>query len=747
MWFESLFSYPPDAYQSGRFLFTNVIDTTWWIAGGVIAVCFIVASALFGRHTHNLAWWQRGVLASLQAALALGVIGLLAGPALETSTLQPGANSVAVLVDTSASMGFPNVVDGSDQTRLQAAVELVQQTLRPALSDVADVEVYTFDASARRLDAADDLTGRDALGDQTDLIGSAATVLESFKGAPLAAVIVLSDGADNGGHGTDIAPLAAPGVPVHTIGFGPRILPGEVQLADVQLAADAPPESQVTAHLVIEQAGAGEAIVRVRDGGRLLAVQKVQLLPDSPTVRTDISFDSGEAGIRELTFELEPPPGDVLANNNQIRRLLSVNERRRRLLYLEGEPRWEYKFIRRAVRGDEVLELVSWLRTTDRKTYRQGVSDEDELVDGFPADLEALYGFDVIVLGSLAATSFTEQQHAWLESFVAERGGSLLMLAGRQSLSDGGWDAQPLAAAMPVVLDRGSGPTYGPAEGNVRPTRDGLNSPLTQLVDGEGMDAWATLPMLGDYQRLGALKPAATILLELVQSDSVSPLLVTQPYGLGTTAILASATTWRWQMRTPSDDPRHRLFWRQLLRQLAETAQRPRSVALEVADGAIEVRASVRDKVFEPAAGVTARAVITNPDATQSQLDLVVSDLKGVMGALYDAASPGVYRVDVEIEDATGLETITRFVRTGATNREYLRPVQNEPLLRRVAEATGGRYWSPDAIEGIAADLTFGGSGVRLVQILPLWYMPAFFLLLVLLKLGDWGLRRLWGRI
>jgi hypothetical protein len=270
---------------------------------------------------------------------------------------------------------------------------------------------------------------------------------------------------------------------------------------------------------------------------------------------------------------------------------------------------------------------------------------------------------------------------------------------------------------------------------------------LTQLVDGEGLDAWATLPMLGDYQRLGALKPAATILLELVQSDSVSPLLVTQPYGLGTTAILASATTWRWQMRTPSDDPRHHLFWRQLLRQLAETAQRPRSVALEVADGAIDVRVSVRDKVFEPAVGVTARVVITNPDATQSQLDLVASDRKGVMSARYDAGSPGVYRVDVEIEDATGLETITRFVRTGATNREYLRPVQNEPLLRRVAEATGGRYWSPDAVEGLAADLVFGGSGVRLVQILPLWYMPACFLLLVLLKLGDWGLRRLWGRI
>ena len=748
MWFESLFSYPLDAFQSGRFLFTNVVEPTWWFVGCTIAVCVIVLSVVFGRHTRNLAWWQRGVLASFQVALALGVIGLLAGPALETSTLQPGANTVAVLIDTSASMGFPNAVDGTGQTRLEAAVQLAQQVLNPTLSDFADVELYTFDASAVRLDAADGLTGRRALGSETNLIGSATTVLESFTGAPLAAVIVLSDGADNGGRrGGKSAALAAPGVPVHTIGFGPRTLPGEVQLADVQMAADAPPASQVTAHLVIEQTGGGDTVVRVRDGGKLVAVQRLQLPEDTPTVRTDITFDSGDVGIRELTFEIEPPPGDVLARNNQIRRLLTVNERHRRFLYLEGEPRWEYKFIRRAVSGDEVLQLVSWLRTTDRKTYRQGVADEDELVDGFPADLASLYGYDVIVLGSLAATSFSQQQHEWLESFVAERGGSLLVLAGRQSLSDGGWDAQPLAAALPVVLGRGSGPTYGAAEGRARPTRDGLTSPLTQMIEGEGVETWATLPMLGDYQQLGALKPAATTLLELVQADSVSPLLVTQPYGLGTTAILASATTWRWQMRTPPDDPRHRLFWRQLLRQLAETAQRLKHVDLDVEEGSIHVRASVRNRMFEPAAGVTAHALVTHPDATQTRLDLVASDVAGVLATSFDADLAGVYRVDVAIEDPAGAETITRFVQTGAANREYLRPVQDEALLRRIADATGGRYWRPEAIDGIAAELTFGGSGVRVVEILPLWTMPACFLLLVLLKLGDWGLRRVWGRV
>ena len=752
MWFDTLFSYPADAYRAGTLLFANVVDPLWWLIGAGIVIAAIAGSVVVGRHTRALAWWQRTIIAGLQAAVALAVIGLLAGPVLQTTTLQPGANSVAVLIDTSGSMGFPNVAGDSGQTRLSAAVDLLQRHLILKLSDLAEVALFTFDTSAVRRSADEKaIDGRLAAavtGAETHLIESTASVLDSFKGAPLAAVIVLSDGADNGGNsGPDIAALAAHGVPVHTIGFGPRSLPGEVQLADVRLAADAPPASRVTAQLVIEHTGSGEAVVRVRDGGTLLAARRVQLRPNSPTVRTQIAFDSGNAGIRELSFELEPPPGDVLAQNNQIQRLLTVNERRRRLLYLEGEPRWEYKFIRRAIAGDEVLELVSWLRTTDRKTYRQGVANEDELVSGFPPDVQTLYGYDVIVLGSLAATSLNRQQHEWLESFVAERGGSLLALAGRQALTDGGWDVQPLAAALPITLDRASGPTYGPANGIVRPTRDGLVSPLTQLIDGEGVNAWATLPPLGDHQRLGALKPAATTLLELVEGATTSPLLVTQPYGLGTTAVLATATTWRWQMRTPPDDPRHGLFWRQLLRQLAEMAQRQKDLDLSVDGGGIAVHVSVRNTVFEPAANVSASAVITHPDRTQTQLSLAATDIPGVLGARYVPGVPGVYRADVAIEHDDGRETITRFVRTGVANREYFRPVQDEPLLRRMAEVTGGRYWSPKDVAGIAAALTFAGSGIRAVELLPLWNMPACFLLLVLLKLGEWGLRRLWGRL
>jgi len=614
-------------------------------------------------------------------------------------------------------------------------------TLIPRLSRSSEVATFAFGRAAERRD----LDGLGATEPRTRLLRALENVLAGFRGAPLAAVVVVSDGADNGSDGTEVARLASAGVPVHTVGVGPLVMPGEVQIADVTLPADAPPDSRVVAEVAIEHASEGRAAVKVFDGARLVAVRDVTLRPEQPTERLAVAFDSGPGGIRELSFAVEPPAGDSLAGNNRLERLLTVSERRRRVLHLEGEPRWEYKFIRRAVGGDDVVSLTSWLRTTDRKTYRQDVNDAEELRGGFPDSRAGLYGYDVIVLGSLAATYLDDEQHRWLESFVSERGGSLLALAGREALADGGWDVTPLGNALPVRLTRGAGPSYGAVEGAVRSTAQGLRSPITQLLDGEGADPWGSLPPLGDYQRLGALKPAAATLLEVVIDGESRPLLVSQPYGLGTAVVLATATTWRWRMRTPADDQRHTLFWRQLLRQLGEAAQQPRDLRFSVEDEAIEVRLVERDETFSPRQNVRAEAAITGPGADGDRLELEPSNVPGVLSGRYRPPGAGVYRIDVQVAGSD--DPVTRFVRVGAQRPEHFEPAQNQALLRRIAEATGGRYWQLSDLAGIAESLTFASAGVKRTERFPLWDMPAAFLLLLALKGSEWLLRRRWRRI
>jgi hypothetical protein len=272
-----------------------------------------------------------------------------------------------------------------------------------------------------------------------------------------------------------------------------------------------------------------------------------------------------------------------------------------------------------------------------------------------------------------------------------------------------------------------------------------MRSPIIQLVDGEGADPWASLPPLGDYQHLGRLKPAAAVLLEVVIDGEPRPLLVSQPYGLGTAAVLATATTWRWRMSTPVDDERHTLFWRQLLRQLGETAQQPRDLRFSVQDERVEVRLMERDGSFAPRENVRAAVAITGPGADGDRLELAPSTVPGLLQGHYRPPQAGVYRIDVNV--AGDDHSLTRFVRVGTQHPEHFRPTQNEALLRRIAAVTGGRYWRLDEASGIGEALRFASAGVKRTDRFPLWDMPAVFLLLLGLKGVEWLLRRRWGRI
>ncbi|HEX7035821.1 MAG TPA: vWA domain-containing protein [Pseudomonadales bacterium] len=738
--FELLFKYPAAVFERGELVFAPSFRGFEALVVVMVLVLAVALVVLFGmpRRPVTLGPGRRAGLAALQALFAAAVLLLLAQPTLELATLAPGANAVAVLVDNSESMSFD--AGSGDGSRLDVARAAVSGTLEPSLAPVGEVVTFAFGATARRAE----LDALKADEPRTRLVGAIEDVIASFRGRPLAALVVLSDGADNGTE-HDLAALAAAGVPVHTVGIGPATLPGEVQLSGVSLPSEAPPQTRVVAELELRHSSAGPVIVKVLDGARLVAAEEAELDPERPVQRLAVPFDSGPGGIRELRFVVEPPAGDHLAGNNRQERLLTVSEQQRRVLYLEGEPRWEYKFIRRAVAGDRVLELTSWLRTTERKTYRQDVRDPDELRAGFPEDRAGLYGYDVIVLGSLAATYLSDEQHDWLERFVGERGGSLLALAGREALADGGWDVTPLARALPVRLARSATSGYRAVEAEVRLTAAGAHSPMMQLVDVEGGDAWASLPPLGDHQPLGALKPAATTLLEVLIDGEPRPLLVTQPYGLGTTAVLATATTWRWQMRTPPHDVRHTLFWRQLLRQLAEAARQQREVRLTATDDGIEVALIERDELFEPRRVARAHALVFGPAGVEQRLELTSEGVSGVLRGRHPVSDPGVYRVDVHPPGDP--EPVTRFVRIGGERAEHFEPARNDALLERIAESTGGRYWRPEEIGDIARALTFDAAGLKRIERFPLWDMPAALLLLVALKGGEWLLRRRWGRI
>ena len=152
-------------------------------------------------------------------------------------------------------------------------------------------------------------------------------------------------------------------------------------------------------------------------------------------------------------------------------------------------------------------------------------------------------------------------------------------------------------------------------------TSAGGDSPITRLLDdpAENAERWKKLTYLADYEDAGSPKPGATVLAKMNVGHRKLPMLITQNYGHGRTAIMATGGTWRWQMSEALGDPSHDLFWQQLLRWLVADSPGPVTASMPRADlmdeGHVQLAAQVRDRQFQPAADAHVTAHIVGPAA------------------------------------------------------------------------------------------------------------------------------------
>ncbi len=747
--FELLFKFPLSAYEKGEFLFAGGWPV--WLLPLLAALCWAGIAWHARRVRSRLAVPALWVVVALQCLSVALVLALLWQPALAVQSLKNRENAVAVLVDTSRSMSLG---EGGVSRLAQATGALADRVL-PALREKFSVRLYGFSAEPERLEslAAESLP---APGGSTGVGESLLSVLRESTAVPLGAVLVVSDGSDNTERfGRDmLAEIRQYNVPVHTIGVGRERIEGDVELSEVTVAPKSLPRSRVSAQLTLRHDGQEERRTRitVRDGSSVLASQPVTLRAGEPVRREWIDFGAGESGVRNLTFTVEPVAGEEIEGNNARRRVLDVPRRRRRILYAEGEPRWQYKFMRRAVHKDASVQLVTLLRTSANKFYRQGVDTPEELADGFPDEVDELFSYDALILGSFEAAFFTPKQQVGIRDFVSRRGGTLMMLAGPNGLGAGGWQLSEIVDTLPTALEPGE-TSFVREKAGVELTPRGRDSLICRLDPDPARNAelWAEMPQLADFQRLGDLKPAAVTLLGVRHGRDLLPLLVRQPYGRGRTVIFATGGSWRWRMGLPSDDVRHDTFWRQLLRSLVANTEgtvRLTSDRSNYADESrVALRAEVRSKDYEHANNAQVTAVVTPQEGPPLSIDLRPSASEpGVYEAEVDADQLGVYRVEATArlgEERLGADTL--HLRREGGVAEFFHPERNASLLARLADRTGGRYWELDELDALPGDIRFSEAGITAREVLDLWDMPALFLLLLLLRAAEWLLRKRWG--
>ncbi len=748
--FEFLFKYPASLFHKGQF----VLLTPWplWVlALGIL----VAAGALFlhVRRNHGLLTGARPLaIWLLETAMVSLLLFLLWHPALSVATLRPQQNVVAVLVDNSKSMA----INDAGGTREAAAKKVLSDGLLKGLGDKFQVRLYEFGKEPTRIASADALNAK---GQATRTGDTLERVLAESSSLPLGAIVLLSDGADNsGGISLDtIAAIRRQRIPVHTVGFGREHPDRDVEVEDAVVPSRALPKSRLTAQVTFQSYGfsGAKAKLSVRQDGKVLATRDVALKGDGILQTESIVFNCGEKGPKTLDIGLEQVAGDENPQNNRVTRLVTVDDRKPRILYMEGEPRWDFKFIRRSLDDYNDIELFTILRTTQNKILTQttGNTVEKSLEQGFPSKAEDLFTYQGLIIGSVEANYFTPTQQQLIRDFVDRRGGGLLFTGGRATLSDGGYVGSPLEDLVPTKMPNTRG-TFHRDFSPVELTNEGSLSMICRLDDDPARNAerWKKMPMVANYQEVGEKKPGASTLLNVTPPGKRAiPLLVTENYGRGRTAVLATEGTWRWRMWLPHDDMTMYTFWQQMFRYMVTdtpgqlAASTPKTVLSD--DTHVPIRVEVRDKQYQPVANANVQARFMAPDGSSATIPLNPQPLEeGVYTGDWTAEAPGTYVTEIiagRDTEELGRQVLTFRREDGVA--ENFHTGQNKELLEKLSDQTGGRYYRPDDAAKLATDITYSEAGITARETRDLWDMPIVFLLAFSIRASEWLLRRKWG--
>jgi len=768
-----------------------------WLAAGVTGAAFLL-----------LLWSYRAAPAGAVRWLCLGLktlgIAVLAICLLEPlwsgQRARPGANLFAVVADNSQSLQV------KDPAETRNRGELLRELLDPqrsswqgTLDESFEVRRYFFDS---RLQTTKDFSELSFDG-RASAIGSALrTLLERYRGRPLAGVLLLTDG-----NATDLrgAPELAGRPPIYPVVLGSQDSIKDIAVQNVHVSQTDFEDAPVSIQADVTATGyGGEAIVAqlLDNSGKVVQEQTLRSRKANDTVAFHFQLRPEKPGLSFYQFrvrarnEIAAPDSSAeatLANNS---RVLAVDRGRGpyRILYVSGRPNWEFKFLNRAAQGDPQLQLVGLIRVAKREpkfnfmgrvgetsnplyrgfgnqspeeveSYDQPVlvrlntRDEFELRGGFPRTAEELYGYHAVIVGDLEAEFFTPDQMTLLQKFVSERGGGFLMLGGMESFQQGKYQHTPIGDMLPVYLDNAD-EARAPGPLHLNLTREGWLQPWARLRDNEA-DEKTRLENMAPFQvlnRVSQVKPGATVIATVADESGKSyPALAVQRFGRGRTAALTVGDFWHWGLHNADEHRDMDKAWRQLLRWLV--ADVPNRVDFTVepqsgdANGAVLLQARVRDPKFQPLdnASVTieVQPVMTETNAgaaTNSvRLQAEASENEaGLYQATYVPRTTGGYAAAAYVTNSDNAEIghAEAGWSTDLAAEEFRSLAPNVGLLEMIAKETGGEIIPASKLDEFARNLPRRKAPVMEARTYPLWHTPAMFAFALACLAAEWGVRR-----
>lgn len=575
-------------------------------------------------------------------------------------------------------------------------------------------------------------------------------VVARHAGQPIAGVVVLSDGGSNRGLDpvTVARRLGDRGIPVYTIGLGlpdpPDVLVTQVVAPPLAFVRDRVPVRAEISSLGFAQR---DVTVTAELDGVPVAEKTLTLDDDRQWVELPFSPDhTVEAG--ELVVRVSELAGEVSHANNRSGQNFRVIDERIRVLYVEGIPRWEFRYLRQVLLRDHRLHVHLLMTEGDRELAEISA----EHLGSLPSEPERLFEYDLVILGDVLARYFSTRQLELLRDLVRERGGALAMIAGPDH-APASYVGTPLEDVLPVRLGTRRAVAVE-ASARWRITDAGRRSAMTRLAgdDERNAQVWHLVRPMLRLPDLEGLKPAATALAELEHSHlgregEPYPLLAWHRYGSGRSLFLASDQLWR--LRYQRGDEHHARFWGQTIQFLTLARVMGEAKRVQIVTDAERYRAGQRVQVtahvlgegYEPLAVDSYDVVLDRHEPEGESRTLRLEAVPGTPGVFETrfTAEAGSYQVHdpVQPEQAT-----TAAFRVEQVPLEMIEPAMQEHVLRQIAERSGGRYFTVSELPALPGLMDAVPRPVTIRHERELWNQWWLLALLVALLGGEWFVRR-----
>jgi uncharacterized membrane protein len=591
---------------------------------------------------------------------------------------------------------------------------------------------------------------------RTALADAIGELLTKREGHPPAAIMVVTDGIDNASKlpFQEVArECARLDVPLHIWGIGSSES-GVLSLRDAAIPETLFYDDTVSIPVSIRARGfkPGTKVAVTASLGAKSVASKEVTINDGDVKTETVTFtpQKGASG-RETKNEGRETKAEFVVSVrakddptfvDEIKRPVTIVDRKIKVLVIDGSPRWEFKFLMPALLRDRRVEAIFWLAEGDERLQKS-----PPFVADFPPR-DRLFGYDLVILGDVPTSVLGPDRQQQIQDYVRE-GGGLVVIAGRNAMP-AAYENTPLAEVLPIgfiPVQSSDDPTARPAPFQPELTAPGERSEILALADSAEANrkTWKELPGFYWHYPATKLRPGATTLLAhptLKLADGPMPVMAMQYYGKGQVLFAATDETWRWRFN--DSEQLYARFWGQVIYRLGlphlmGNARRVQ-MALEHGEAVLGrpgyVYARLLDGDFKPLAEPRVTATLQRLDGSGGRETINLDAMPGRAGeyrAFFNHDQPGRYEIKVTKPESA---TFAFTVKLPPQHELELSPM-NEQGLRDLATATGGRFYHEEDLPQLAASIEpKSASYVQRREIL--FWNPLAFVVFVLLITAEW---------